>query len=151
MRKKIIFGSLLAAFLMLMIPSISAVEYHTAVEANESRFIDEMQNIDITELKERVKDIDANELRKELKNTDINSVVGKIKEKLNDDNHNPMPTCIITFLLILVAIIATILATISAGIMTLLLNIAQIVFQVLGTIVTTLGKVIMWILDLIIP
>ena len=60
MKRKIIFGSLLAVFLMMMLPSVPAVEYNTTVEANESRILDELkvkiQSIDIKSFKEELKD-----------------------------------------------------------------------------------------------
>ena len=50
MRKKIIFGSLFAVFLIMMIPSISAIEYNTVEKANESRIIEKIQKMDIINL-----------------------------------------------------------------------------------------------------
>jgi hypothetical protein len=67
MKKKVIFGSLLAVFLMMMLPSVPAVEYNTAVEANESRILDELQNIDLDELKVKIQSIDIKSLKEDLK------------------------------------------------------------------------------------
>ena len=36
MKKKIVLGSILAVFLLMMLPTITAVEYNTAVETNKS-------------------------------------------------------------------------------------------------------------------
>ena len=41
MKKKIIIGSMLAVFLMLMLPAVSAVEYKTVEEANEE-YVEEL-------------------------------------------------------------------------------------------------------------
>ena len=67
MKKKIIFGSLLAVFLMIMLPSVPAVEYNTAVETNEARILDELHNIDLEELKVKIQSIDIKSLKEELK------------------------------------------------------------------------------------
>jgi len=56
MKIKIIFGSLLAVFLLSMLPSISAVEFNSAVEANESRIIEDIQSIDISEISKEIKE-----------------------------------------------------------------------------------------------
>lgn len=44
MKNKIVFGSLLACFLMLMIPTVSAVEYQTVVDTNESTIVEIIEN-----------------------------------------------------------------------------------------------------------
>ena len=67
MNKKIIFGSLLAVFVIMMLPSVPAVEYNTAVEANESLILDELRNINLEELKIKIQNMDVNNLKKELK------------------------------------------------------------------------------------
>ena len=53
MRGKIIFGSLLAVFLMVMLPSACAVESNAVKEPIESRRFFEVQNIDIEKLIEK--------------------------------------------------------------------------------------------------
>ena len=45
-KKTIVFGSLLAVFLMLMIPNVRAVEYNTLKETLESKLPDTLQNIE---------------------------------------------------------------------------------------------------------
>ena len=56
MNKKIIIGSLLAVFMMLMVPSIPAVQFNTVKEANESQLFEKIYNIDFKELKEKIND-----------------------------------------------------------------------------------------------
>jgi len=137
MRKKIIFGSLFAVFLMLMIPSISAIEYTNVEEANELRIIEKLQKIDIIDLKDGIKDVD------------IDGIVEQLKEKLNDGG--PKPQFIFSILFILIAIISTVLAIIFSTIGLIVTKISQIVFQLLSALFTEIGKVILWVLDLIIP
>ena len=46
MNKRIVIGSLLAVFMLVMLPSISAIEFNTVVETNKSRFLEELEKID---------------------------------------------------------------------------------------------------------
>ena len=56
MKKKILFGSLLAVFLMMMLPTACAVESNTVKETMESQYPIIIPDIDIEELKEKYKD-----------------------------------------------------------------------------------------------
>ena len=48
MKKKIIFGIFLVAFLIMIIPSVPAVEYHTAVEmTNKSKFVEKTKDTEV--------------------------------------------------------------------------------------------------------
>ena len=80
MKKTIVFGSLLACFLMLMIPTVSAVEYQTVVDANESYFMQEIQNrnLEIDLLKDKLKDIDIKEVKQAIRNINIEELKEKI-------------------------------------------------------------------------
>lgn len=80
MKKTLIIGSLLACFLMLMIPNVSAVEYQTVADANESYLMNEIQNkkIDIQTLRNNIKNINIRELREELHNINIH----ELREKM---------------------------------------------------------------------
>jgi len=78
MKKKLIFGSLLAVFLLAMLPSVAAVEFNAAVEANESRILDEFQNMNIDELKEKILKMNVEE--EQLK---------ELQKQLKDDTASP--------------------------------------------------------------
>jgi len=96
MKQKIIFGSILSVFILMVLPSIPAVEYDAAIEANESVFIDKLQGIDVTDFKEGIQKINIQELREELKNIDVRNAFEELKEKIKD---NPaQPQCIVTFI-----------------------------------------------------
>ena len=86
MNKKIVFGSLLACFLMLMIPTVSAVEYQTVVDANESYFMQEIQNrkLDIDLLNGKLRDMNIRELRETIQNINID----ELKENILLDLEN---------------------------------------------------------------
>jgi len=51
MRKKIIIGSLLAVFLMMMLPTVSAIESDAVKETMKSQYPNIIPDIDIEELK----------------------------------------------------------------------------------------------------
>ena len=57
MKRKIIIGSLLAIFMLLMLPSIPAVQFNTVFETNKARFIEEFKNIEIIELRQKIDDL----------------------------------------------------------------------------------------------
>lgn len=56
MKKRIIIGSLLAVFLMIMVPTTCAVESNTVKKPMESKYPVLIPDIDIEELKEKNKD-----------------------------------------------------------------------------------------------
>ncbi len=137
MKKKIIFGSLLAVFLMMMLPSVPAVEYNTAVEANESRILDELQNIDLEELKVKIQSIDIKSFKEELKNDPALPQCFAI------------PYAIIALIILCVifgvlgaigAIVALIIKIVIALITGSIVIIGKIASLVLGIIVTMMGK-----------
>ena len=66
MKKKIIIGSLSAVFMLLMLPSVSAVEFNTVVETNKSQILEQIKNIDINEFKEKFQNINKLELRQRI-------------------------------------------------------------------------------------
>ena len=79
MKKKIIIGSLLAVFMLIMLPSIPAVEFNTVVESNKSLILEKYQNIDLDELKEKIKGMNGEEVREQLKTS-----ITELKQALND-------------------------------------------------------------------
>lgn len=56
MRAKIIIGSLLAVLILMILPSIPAVEFDAAKKTNGSRLPNILKNADVPELKEKLKD-----------------------------------------------------------------------------------------------
>jgi hypothetical protein len=154
MKRKIIFGSLLAVFLLSMLPSVPAVEFNAAVEANESRIIEHIQAIDISKLRE------------EIKNIDVNDLFGEIKGELKENNIQPQCFTIILLIIKLflriigktigfigktIGFIASLIGFVVRIIRSIFGLVAGAIVAVIGLIFGILGKIIGWIIDLIIP
>ena len=77
MKRTIMFGSLLAVFLMVMIPNVNAVEY-TQVKETQETFMESQLNI----FQEKTKNIDFEVLITSLNKSFINFNTEKVKEKL---------------------------------------------------------------------
>ena len=56
MKNKIIFGSLLVVTMLIMLPSISAVQFNNVKDAIKTNYIDKIQNISLENLEEKIKD-----------------------------------------------------------------------------------------------
>jgi len=132
MKSKIIFGSLLAVFLMMMLPSVPAVEYNTTVEANESRILNELRNVDLEELKLNIQNID----------------IKSFKEELKDDPTLPqcfaIPYAIIA--LVILCVIFGVLGAIGVTVGLILSVIISIIVGVLGAI----GAIVVLIIRIVI-
>jgi len=132
MKKKIIFGSILSVFILMLLPSIPAVEYDVAVKANERSLIYELQGIDVTDFKERIQKINIYELREELKNIDIRNIVEELNEKIKD---NPIQNqLIITFMALI--LILKVFGSIIGLIFTAVSAIVDVASAILGRIIT---------------
>ena len=139
MKKKIIFGSMLSVFILMMLPSIPAVKYDVAVKANESSLIDELQDIDVTDFKERIQKINIHELREELKNINIKNAVEELKEKIKE---NPaQPQCIVTFmaLILLLKVFGSIIGLIFAAV-SAIVDVASIILNKIIVLALTILK-----------
>jgi len=165
MKRKILFGSLLAVFLLSMLPLVTAVEFHAAEEANELLIIENIQAIDISEL------------RKEIKNIDVNDLFGEVKDESKENAIQPQ--CFIIIMLIIKMVLRIIVKTIGlifsiigktigfigkiigliASLIGFVIGIIGSIFglvagaigAIIGLIFGTLGKIIGWIIDLITP
>ena len=60
MNKKILFGSILSVFLIIMLPSISAVEFKTAEEEQKTQLIENLKKIDTKNLLKMIQEQDPN-------------------------------------------------------------------------------------------
>lgn len=165
MKRKIIFGSLLAVFLLSMLPSVPAVEFNAAVEANESRIIEHIQTISIPKLRE------------EIKNIDVEDLFGEVKDELKENDIQPQCFTIILLIIKLflriigriigftfgaigkvvgfigriIGFIASLIGFVVGIIGSIFGLVAGAIGAIIGLIFGILGKIIGWIIDLIIP
>jgi len=148
MKKKIIFASVLSVFILMLLPSIPAVEYDVAIKANETSFIDRIQNINMAEFKEKIQNMDIHEFREKIKNIDARSAIEELKE-ISEDN-SAQPQCVILFitLIVLLKVFGTIIGLIFAAVGVivdiigiLLVKIVALAFAILKPIIklTVLG------------
>ena len=87
MKTKLIIGSILAIFILLMVPSVPAVEYNVAIETNKTTLIEELQTIDIDELEQRLKNINNEKIQDRLKSIDFDLLKQKIEEITANSPH----------------------------------------------------------------
>lgn len=53
MQKRILIGSVITIFLLILLPLIPAIEFNTIIESNKSYFFEKIQSINTEELRER--------------------------------------------------------------------------------------------------
>ena len=140
MNMKIIFGSLLAVFLLLMLPAVSSVEYDTTVKANEEYIIDYIRKMDAEELKEQIFNMDISD----------QELLEFIKDNVaNPTHHKPMHKIfhlIKKFLRLLIKILL-----LPLKIILLPLKIILIPFKILCKIICLPLKIMCCILHKILP
>ena len=165
MKMKIIFGSLLAVFLLFMLPSVPAVEFNAAAEANESRILEYIQALDISELRKGIKNIDVTDLFGEIKSeskenaiqpqffTIILSIIKMILRIIGKTIGFIFDTIgkTIGFIGKIIGFIASLIGFIMGIIGSIFGLVAGIIGSLIGLIFGTLGKIIGLIINLIIP
>jgi len=112
MKKKIILGSIMAVSLLILLPSIPAVQYNEVINVNKITY--GLSNIDLDSLKVNLENIEINSMKKE----DIKSNILEIKNDLENFNYedsikelkgqisedDPQPQLIIITIIILIII-----------------------------------------------
>ncbi len=137
MRKKMIFVSLLAVFLMMMLP---AVEYNTVIEVNESRLFEEIQNMNIDELKEKILNMNVED--EELK---------EFQKQLNDDSASPQCIRLALRLICMLLHIFVKILLLPLKIMLILLKILFLPLKIICGILSIPFKIIGLFLHIILP
>ena len=140
MKQKIIFTSILSIFIIMVMPSIPAIEFDAHVKANESILINELQGIEIRDFKERIQKINIHEFREGLKDIDVKLTVQVLKGKIKDNTAQPQ--CIFTLmaLIMLLKVLGTIIGSIFAAV--------SVIVDVVGVI---LGKIVALTLTVLKP
>ena len=76
MIKKIIFGCMLSTFILLMIPTISAIEYNNVIDENKLNIINEIETLDFEDFIDELRNIN----KKQLSNDSLNGIKNVINE-----------------------------------------------------------------------
>ena len=74
MKTRLIIGAIFIGFLLMLVPSIPAVEYKTTVDTNTSQFIAKLKSIDVDALEQKFKSIGNPILQEKLKTVDVNEL-----------------------------------------------------------------------------
>lgn len=131
MKRRIILGSLLSVLILMMLPSISAVEYNTAEEANDARLLDQIENMNIAGLKGIIQSIDFEEFKEKIQNTDIKAAVKELKENLKDDPAQPQIVSILGIILgIIIGILSRTTVGIAAAVVCILISLTSLLFKI---------------------
>jgi len=104
MKKKLVFGSLLSIFVIIMLPTINATEYQTIQDAKYEYLIDVVQDFNREDLDffEQINEINLISLIKENKNElDIDFLFNELKQNVLETS-SPQPQCFLMFLSLIV-------------------------------------------------
>ena len=148
MKRKIIFGSVLSICILLLLPSVPAVEYNVALDSNESNIFDKVTQIkinindlkeklkdnDIRELKEIVRNIDFKKLKEKINDIEIQNVINELNSKLTDQKVEPKCIISLTLLKTILVVISLIVSFGSMIIFAIINTLALIIFVIIVVI-----------------
>ncbi len=80
--KRVIIGSCFAILLLILVPSVPAMEYKTAMDTNKTRLLEEFNALDLDALKERLQNINDPRIQKASGSLDFD----KLKQTLADEH-----------------------------------------------------------------
>ncbi|MFH1102122.1 MAG: hypothetical protein V1726_08845 [Methanobacteriota archaeon] len=89
MKSKLIIGSFLIFFLVLMMPSIPAVQYKIVTDENNKLIMEKIQNVDIDALEKKLKNMPDQKIQKALESIDFSDAKQKIREFLANEQTTP--------------------------------------------------------------
>lgn len=136
MKKKIVFISLLIFFILLIIPSIPALEFNVLLQTQKQNIINNIQNSDFIEFKEEIRE------KKIFKNKIINSdITNFFKEYQKKIRENPSQSKCIISMIILISLIR-----IFGKIGELILKIFEPVIDIFISILTIIARIIIAII-----
>ena len=142
----IVLGVFISACIVLMVNSISAVEYRTVIEHNTNEIISEIENGKINNISEKWISI-FQKMKLNLRTTnDIKILSEKFTELKSTINNTPQPTCIRLILQFIIALIFSIIGTI-LGI--LFGPILVLIIKIITAPAIVLAKIILFIINLI--
>jgi hypothetical protein len=147
MIKKIIFGCMLSTFILLMIPTISAIEYNNVIDENKLNIINEIETLDFEDFIALDFEDFIDELRninkKQLSNDFLNgikNVINDLNTKFLNDPEQPLifPILGIIFYGLIAIIILSVLFSIFSSTFTV---IKLILGLIIGTFTGFLGSI----------
>jgi len=157
--KKIIFGSIFAIFILLMSPSIPAIESNSISDKNELKVIQKIKDIEmnINDLKEQLKNVEHIELNEKINIKELKEKIDLINlyKESKYKNQPAQPECIILTLVLLKIILKLISIALNLGVKILFLIVDTIVYifklliSVPVTIVQTIISTLLYIIDTI--
>ena len=139
MKKKIIIGCMLSTFIILMIPSISAIEYNNVVDEYKTNILIEFKSMDFENFINKFNNINKKQLTNDFF-MGFKNLINGFNEKLFNDPEQPLffPILGIVFYGLIAIIILSILFSIFNSIFTV---IKLILGAIIGTITGVLGSV----------
>ena len=89
-KKTVVFGSLMAVFLMIMIPTASAVEYQSIVKTHETYLLNELNSkqFEALSLRNKIKNENSKTLCEELHNVEIGTLKEMVLQELGNSDIN---------------------------------------------------------------
>ena len=139
MIKKIIFWCMLSTFILLMIPSISAIEYNNVIDENKLNIINVIETLDFEDFIDELRNINKKQLSNDFLNG-IKNVINGLNTKFLNDPEQPLffPILGIIFYGLIAIIILSVLFSIFSSIFTV---IKLILGLVIGTFTGFFGSI----------
>ena len=154
-RGKIIFGSVLSVCLLLLLPSIPAVEYKVVTDSNEIDINDLISQIKINldDIKGKLKDIDLKSLKEKLKKYDfekindceIKDLLCELEKETKDQKSEPKCIIILSLIKLIIRIIKFIVSMGGFIVSSIVTIIFLIVFLIYLIIQSTLALIVFFI------
>ena len=155
MKKQLVLGSIAAVLLVALVPAIPAVEFTSAVDAQKTRLITEMETLDVKDVVNYLQRISVHEIRSHwltvdreeitdaLSSLDISKAIQDIEDELAKENAQPQCIRLTLFLFKLLCrfvgfIIKVIVGTIGRTIGFFF----RIVGTIIGLIFGVLGRIV---------
>lgn len=151
MKKKIIFGSMLTTFIILMIPSISAIEYDNIVDENKINFYTKFESIDLNNILDKLKNTNDKPFIDDIFITFKNLING-LNNQLFDDPEQPLffPILGIVFYGLIAIIILSVLFSIFNSIFTIVKLILGVIIGSITGVLSSIWTVVVGAANIVI-
>jgi hypothetical protein len=161
MRGKIIFGSIFAVCLLMLLPSIPAVEYKAVTDSYEINDLISKIKINLNDIKGKLKDTNSELLKEKLKKYDVEKIndweikdfLSELEKETKDQNSEPKCIIILSLLKIIIRIIKFIVSLggfIVSSILTIIFLIAFLIFIIIQAtlfLIVSFIRMILWSIE----